>query len=267
MARYGRLALLLALVILCPSTAASSSAKESAGVPILVYHRFGSAVADSMTVKTSVFESQMEWLKAHDYTVIPLETLVDSLTGQGPVPPPRSVVITADDGHKSVYTEMLPVVQRNKIPVTLFIYPSAISNASYAMTWEQLKALEETGLFRIQSHSFWHPNFKKEKARLSPEAYRSLVESQLQKSRNSLEKRFGGRVDLLAWPFGIFDEELENEAARAGYRAAFSIERRHASRSEAVMALPRYLMVNGDGVKGFEAVVTGRWAGKGPAAY
>jgi peptidoglycan/xylan/chitin deacetylase (PgdA/CDA1 family) len=246
---------------------APSAADEGAGVPILVYHRFGAAVVDSMTITTSVFESQMEWLKAHDYKVIPLGTLIDHLTGQAPPPPPRSVVITADDGHRSVYSDMLPAVKRHRIPVTLFVYPSAISNASYAMTWEQLKELHQTGLFSIQSHSFWHPNFKKEKARLSPDAYGKLVDSQLQNSRNVLEKRFGDKVDLLAWPFGIFDEALEKDAARVGYRAAFSIERKHASRSGSVMSLPRYLVVNGDGVKGFEAIVTGRSAGQGPTTY
>ena len=267
MARSLRLAFGLTLMTLGLAIHAPSAADEGAGIPILVYHRFGSAVVDSMTIRTSVFESQMEWLKAHDYTVIPLGSLIDHLTGQGPTPPPRSVVITADDGHRSVYSDMLPVVKRYNIPVTLFIYPSAISNASYAMTWEHLKELHQTGLFSIQSHSFWHPNFKKEKARLSPDAYGKLVDSQLQKSRIVLEKRFGDRVDVLAWPFGIFDEALEKDAARVGYRAAFSIERRHASRSESPMSLPRYLMVNGDGVKGFEAIVTGRSAGKGPTTY
>ncbi len=267
MARSVRLAFGLTLIILGLAIHALSAADDGNGIPILAYHRFGPVVADSMTVKTAVFESQVEWLKTHGYTVIPLGLLVDHLTGQGPAPPPRSVVVTADDGHRSVYTEMLPVVQRHKLPVTLFIYPSAISNASYAMTWEQLKEVHQTGLFSIQSHSFWHPNFKKEKAKLSPDAYGKLVDSQLQKSRIVLEKRFNDKVDLLAWPFGIFDEALEKDAARTGYRAAFSIERRHASRSESPMSLPRYLMVNGDGVKGLEAIVTGRSAGKGPTTY
>jgi peptidoglycan/xylan/chitin deacetylase (PgdA/CDA1 family) len=172
------------------------------------------------------------------------------------------VVITADDGHKTVYTEMLPLVLRYHLPVTLFLYPSAISNASYAMTWQQLQELQQTGLFDLQSHSFWHPNFKQEKKKLSPAAYQKLVEMQLQKSKAVLEKRLGTLVDLLAWPFGIYDDFLEAEARKTGYVAAFSIDRRQASNSEKVMALPRYLMANGDGTKGFAAIITGRAAEK-----
>ena len=115
------------------------SADEQVTVPVLCYHRFGPTVADSMTMTTKVFEAQLQWLKDHQYTVIPLRTLVNYLLGQGPPPPPKSVVITADDGHKTVYTDMLPIVRKYNIPVTLFLYPSCISNASYAMTWEQLK--------------------------------------------------------------------------------------------------------------------------------
>jgi peptidoglycan/xylan/chitin deacetylase (PgdA/CDA1 family) len=258
------LAAMLVLVLGCCQAA---PADDQVSVPVLAYHRFGPTVADGMTVTTRVFEAQLQWLKDNHYTVIPLRTLINYLGDNGPPPPPKSVVITADDAHKSVYTEMLPLVRRYGIPVTLFIYPSAISNASYAMTWEQLKELQHSGQFDLQSHTFWHPNFKREKKKLAAEAYQKLVDTQLGKAKTVLEKHFGPTVDLLAWPFGIYDDYLEKEAQKAGYAAAFSIDRRHAGKSEALMALPRYLMVNGDGLKGFEAIVTGHAQEKGHKTY
>jgi peptidoglycan/xylan/chitin deacetylase (PgdA/CDA1 family) len=266
MVRIIRFSLALALFCLCACLNAAS-AEEMAGVPVLGYHRFGPTVADSMTVTTPVFESQLKWLAENQYTVIPLRTLVDFLRGQGPPPPPRSVVITVDDGHQSVYSVMLPLVRKYSIPVTLFIYPSAISNASYAMRWEQLKELKQTGFFDIQSHSYWHPNFHREKKKLPPADYQKLVETQLKKSRSVLEEKSGSKVDILAWPFGIYDEALEKDAEQAGYVAAFSIDHRHAKKSDPMMALPRYLIANGDGTKGFQAIVTGRSSGKAPAGY
>jgi peptidoglycan/xylan/chitin deacetylase (PgdA/CDA1 family) len=244
-------------------------AQEQIAVPVLCYHRFGPTVADGMTVTTPVFEAQLKWLQDNGYTVIPLRTLVNYLRGQGPPPPPKSVVITADDAHKTVYSDMLPLVKKYNIPVTLFIYPSAVSNphAPYAMTWEQLYECQKTGLFDMQSHTFWHPNFKKEKKKLKPEDYQKLVDTQLIKSKASLEKRFGNTVDVLAWPFGIYDEELEKSAAKAGYVTAFSIERRLANPSEKMMSQPRYLMVNGDGVKNFASIITGKVIEKGPKTY
>jgi hypothetical protein len=87
------------------------------------------------------------------------------------------------------------------------------------------------------------------------------------KSKASIEKRFGQPVDVLAWPFGIYDADLEKAAEKAGYVAAFSIERRLANPSERIMSQPRYLMVNGDGVNNFAAIITGRVIEKGPQTY
>ncbi|MFZ5451093.1 MAG: polysaccharide deacetylase family protein [Thermodesulfobacteriota bacterium] len=244
-------------------------AAEPVGVPVLCYHRFGPTVADGMTVKTSVFAAQLKWLKDNGYTVIPLRTLVDYLLGKGPAPPPKSVVITADDAHQTVYSDMLPLVKKYNIPVTVFCYPSCVSRVSSVkcMTWEQLQELQKTGLFEIQSHTFWHPNFKRDKKKLKPAEYQKLVDTQLRKAKIVLEKKLGAKIDLLAWPFGIYDDYLEKEAAKAGYVAAFSIDRRFANKSEKMMAQPRYLMTNGDGVKNFAAIVSGKVQEKGRKTY
>ena len=202
-----------------------------------------------MTVTTSTFESHLQYLKNHGYTVIPLRHLVDYYLGKGLSLPSRSLVITADDGHKSVYTEMFPLLKKYHIPVTLFLYPSAISNASYAMTWNQLREMKETGLFDFQSHTFWHPNFKEERKRLKPAEYEDFVEKQLRKSKERLQRELDVKVDMLAWPFGIYDEWLIRKAIGAGYVAGFTMDRRHASPSENLMALPRYLIVHKDSIR------------------
>src|SRR6185369_10686705 len=81
---------------------------QEVNVPILLYHRFGPTVADGMTIKTSVFEEHLKYLKANGYTVIPLRALVDYYLKKGPAPAPKSVVIVEDDAHKTVYSDMLP---------------------------------------------------------------------------------------------------------------------------------------------------------------
>ncbi len=213
-------------------------------VPILLYHRFGPVKADSMTVPIKIFESQIRYLKENGYTIIRLRQLLDYYLGKNQVLPPHAVAITVDDGHRSVYTDFLPIMKKYQLPATLFIYPSAISNASYAMTWDQIREMKETGLFDFQSHTFWHPNFKNEKKRLNSEEYENFVEMQLKKSKGKIEKELHVRVDLLAWPFGIYDDELIRKAGQAGYLAGLSMDRRDSSPSDPLFALPRYLMGN-----------------------
>jgi hypothetical protein len=94
-----------------PGQAAPVSAEAS----ILLYHRFGPVVHDEMTVRTDTFGGQLEYLKQHGYQIVPLRTVVSHLLGKGPAPLARSVVITVDDGHASVFTEMLPIVREYRV--------------------------------------------------------------------------------------------------------------------------------------------------------
>lgn len=239
--------LLLAALFLLPLIPHTAHAQVE--VPILLYHRFGPTVADSMTITDSNFEDHLRYLKDNGYKVIPLRQLVEYVRGKGPEPAPKSVVIVVDDGHKSVYSDMLPLVKKYNIPVTLFIYPSAISNAKYAMTWDQLRSLQSTGLFEVDSHTYYHPNFRQEKKKLSPAAYKKLVDYQLKRSKEKLEKQMGRPVEYLAWPFGIIDDELFEEARKAGYVATFSIVARKAKKGDDPMRLPRFLLSNGSAAK------------------
>jgi peptidoglycan/xylan/chitin deacetylase (PgdA/CDA1 family) len=230
---------------------------QTVRVPILLYHRFGPVASDSMTVRTSTFEAHLKHLTSNGYKVIPLRELVDYYLGTKPPPQRHSVAIAVDDGHKSVYTDMYPLVKKYRTPATLFIYPSAISNASYAMTWGQLRETKETGLFDFQCHTYWHPNFKIEKRRLKPAEYENFVEMQLKKSREKLEKELDVTVNMLAWPFGIYDDDLIQRAAKMGYVATFTMERHPASHLDNVMALPRYLMTDGERSGTFATILAG----------
>lgn len=250
------LTVLLALLAAGPAASQGAEARDG-GIPILLYHRFGPTVPDAMTVRTSVFEEQMAWLGDHGYRVLPLRAIVDDLTRSGTPTPRHAVAIVIDDGHRSVYEVLWPIIRRDRIPVTLFLYPSAISNAAYALTWEQVAEMEESGLVDIQSHTFWHPNFNHERERLTPGAYHAFVMAQLAKSREILHRRTGSDIDMLAWPFGIHDPTLEEMAREAGYRAAFTLDRRPVGREPDLMALPRYLMTDADRGPRFEAIIEG----------
>jgi peptidoglycan/xylan/chitin deacetylase (PgdA/CDA1 family) len=251
---YCIVALVFLFILPCPAVA---TVAPDVSVPILLYHRFGPTVADSMTVSTPVFESHMKYLHDNGYKVIPLRQLVLWYQGKRAAPAPKSVVIVEDDAHKTVYSDMLPIIRKYRYPVTIFVYPSSISNAKYAMTWDQLRELKKSGLFDIQSHTYWHPNFKREKRKLAPAAYDKLVMEQLLKSRKKLEQEVGGPVDMLAWPFGIYDSHLLKKACEAGFISTFSIERRHATAQEKLQILPRYLLVNADKGKAFTQMMQG----------
>jgi peptidoglycan/xylan/chitin deacetylase (PgdA/CDA1 family) len=199
-----------------------------------------------MTVTPAHFKEQLDFPSKNGYTVIPLAAFVAWRLGKGPAPAAHSVVLTFDDGNLSFYQEARPILEKQRLPVTLFIYPSCISNASWAMTWNQLAELAEQPWVSIESHTYWHPNFKQDAKKRSAADYNAFVDMQLRKSKAKLEERFKRPIDLLAWPFGIYDAALLTRARAAGYEAAFSIDGRAASGSDNMMALPRCLVMDED---------------------
>lgn len=235
----------------------TSFADNTINIPILCYHNFNPTIPGSMNLTPQRLEEQLKWLKNNGFTVIPLKEAVAYLQGTIASVPPKAVVITDDDGWQSVYTYMFPLVRKYNIPVTLFIYPQTISQGKHAMTWDELNELQRTGLFDIQGHTYSHPNFKQEKKRLSPSAYEKFVEVELVNSKKILEDKLNKKITLLAWPFGIYDSYLEQAAAKAGYAMAFSIDARTANKNYKPMAQPRFLIVAGQSMKTFIAIVNG----------
>lgn len=92
---------------------------------------------------------------------------------------------------------------------------------------------------------------------MKPQEFEKSVVTQLNKSRAKIEKELGGKVDMLAWPFGIFDDYLLKKAAEAGYVATFTIVAHHAGSADSVNSLPRYLLINSDQGKAFAQIVAG----------
>ena len=225
-----------------PGSVAASGIRGK--VPILVFHRFAAAAVDSMTVRVARFQAQLKVLENMGCNVIPLSDWVAWRRGERDSLPPRAVVLTADDGHRSQFEVMAPLLRTRGWPVTLFVYPSAISNASYAMTWPQLRELLAEPGFAVQSHTYWHPNLVKERDRMSPDAFRRFAADQLQRSRDTLQQHLSRSVTLLAWPFGLGDEGLWGQAADCGYQAAFCLGNRSASRRDPLFAVPRHLVVD-----------------------
>jgi peptidoglycan/xylan/chitin deacetylase (PgdA/CDA1 family) len=212
-------------------------------VPVLAYHRFAASVVDSMTVRESTFSGHLRVLKELGCTAVSLNEVV-AWRAKGTPVPARSVALTADDAHRSQAEVMDPMLKATGWPMTLFVYPSAVSNADYAMTWAQLAELQASGRYTVESHTYWHPHLLRERRARAPADFERFATHQLVASRDRLRDRLGARATLLAWPFGMTDGGLMAMAAQLGYEASFALGHRPVSRHDELQALPRYLMTD-----------------------
>jgi peptidoglycan/xylan/chitin deacetylase (PgdA/CDA1 family) len=221
------------------------------GIAVLVYHRFDAEQTGPTTILTRNLIEQLDWLKANGYQIVPLqEVVVMSIEKRAPGAS-RKAAITVDDGSRSVYTVLFPIIRSRHLPVTLFVYPSIIARTSYGLTWEQLREMQASGLVRVESHTLWHPNFREERKHLDTQAYHALIHRQLSQSRSILERHLSTSIRLLAWPYGIYDKDLEDAAREEGYEAAFAYDGKIATPSESSFAIHRIPVLDFPGLAGF----------------
>ena len=85
---------------------------------VLMYHRF-SRGEHGPGLPARIFREQLEYLAAH-YRIVPLSFLAAVLNAGRPVPP-RTAVITIDDGYRDAFTVAFPLLRAHEMPATLFL--------------------------------------------------------------------------------------------------------------------------------------------------
>ena len=238
--------LLAVLLLLIGAPAAAQS------VSVLTYHRFSpDRSSGATTVSTPVFAAQIERIATLGIAVVPLRAVFD-----GRALPGRAVAITADDGHRSVYTEMYPILKARRLPFTLFINPPGIGGGSY-LRWAELAEMTASGLADIEAHTMSHPDFRATRGRLGADAFAAFVQRELEEPRRVLGARLGVSADILAWPYGNSDAGLVAAAEAAGYAAAFALGGEAARPGAPRFAIPRYQVYEGDLGARLDAVLGG----------
>ena len=160
-----------------------------------------------MDISPARFARQLSWLSRWR-RVVPLTATLSSRSRR------RDLAITFDDGFRDNLTVALPLLEKFGVPMTLFVAAGFIDQEEY-LSEEELREISQHPLITIGSHGFWHRHFN----RLTPDDARfELIES-----KGVLEAVIGKKVELMAWPFGECNQELERLCAECGYQAAWSV--------------------------------------------
>ena len=213
-----------------------SAAKGSA--TILIYHRFNEDRYPSTNVSVAQFREQLTYLKANDYQVLPLAVLFQFLAEKRPLPD-KAVVITIDDGYKSVYQHAWPLLKSFGYPFTIFVYVQATDHRHWDyMTWEQVRELQAAGV-DFQSHGYGHHRFGSKPPEMKEEEYRQWIETDFAKSATIMEHELGVRPRFLAVPYGEYNRTVIEAAKAVGFDAVFSQDPGSISSQSNIYSLPR----------------------------
>ena len=76
--------------------------------------------ADRYAISTSNFVAQIDWLIASGYRPVSLDEVMRASRGQQPLPK-KAVLLTFDDGLRSVYTRAFPVLRAYRVPAVVAV--------------------------------------------------------------------------------------------------------------------------------------------------
>jgi len=136
---------------------------------VLMYHKVNDVDGNTVTVPPSAFDEQMAQLAELDYTVVSLDNVIAHYLDHEPLPP-RSVLITFDDGYLDNLENAAPILRRHGFPAVLFApigylgakrplphdeHLATRGIVNRTLDWSELAELERAGI-RVESHGIGH---------------------------------------------------------------------------------------------------------------
>jgi len=194
---------------------------KSMHVPILIYHSVHPHLPNEVPlvryydVDPASFEKQLKYLKDNNYVVIGLSYLAEALE-QNIMLPPKSVIINFDDGWRNQYKYAFPLLKKYGYTATFFL-PSDMINHGYFMTWDQVREMNGAGM-EIGGHTRTHPY-------LPNVNNQADLENEIIGGKSAIETQIGHTIDVFAYPFGHYNDNIISVVKKAGFIAARSTYR------------------------------------------
>jgi len=204
-------------------------------VAILTYHSLDDS-GSVLSVAPRMFAAQMQSLAQAGLRVAALDE-VPGLLQRGE----SAVVLTFDDGFRSVREHAAPVLARFGFPATVFLVaahcgrdngwstqPAAVARRPL-LDWDEIKTLRAAGL-RFGAHSRSHP--------VLTELSLPAAESEMLDSKGIIETALGEPVDSFAYPYGACNGPIRALVQRH-FRLACGVRLGYAERRSDLMELER----------------------------
>ncbi len=211
---------------------------------VFIYHRFGEDRYPSTSVRLEQFEEHLDYLEDHDYTVWPVERVIQELRSGGQIPE-RTVSITVDDAYASVYDEAYPRLKERGWPLTVFVATEPVDSGRGAyMSWQQMREMQASGLVSFSNHSRSHDHLARRDAEAeTPASWAQRVIEDIDQAQQRLQDELGEGVNtdpkLFAYPYGEYSASLAEILTEKGY-IAFGQHSGALGPTSDIRSLPRF---------------------------
>lgn len=248
---------------------------------VLCYHDVAPALApvanDRYAVSRDNLARHFAWLRDNGYRVVSVDDVMAAREGRRPLPD-KAVLLSFDDGERSLYTEVYPLLRLFNYPALaalvtswMEVPPGAIVEygdetrpRDRFISWSEAREMQESGLveFASQTHDLHYA------APASPQgaelpvaanrlwsadagyealtAYYQRVGADFAISRDILARRLGRAPRVLVWPYGAHSHVGWQAALRAGFRLSLTLDDTRAASADATHIGRVIVMDNAD---------------------
>ncbi|MGE8678799.1 MAG: poly-beta-1,6-N-acetyl-D-glucosamine N-deacetylase PgaB [Achromobacter marplatensis] len=241
-----------------------------------------------LSVRTDRLVDQLAWLRANGYQAVSVDQILAARQGGQPLPE-RAVLLSFDDGYRSFYTRVLPILKAYGwpallAPVGVWMDTPADKPVDFGgspeardrfLTWDQIREISRSGLVEIAAHT----NASHYGALANPqgntEPAAAIRAYNAQTRQYETEAQFNARMgrDVAAitekirrvtghaprvwvWPYGAEGGSTLRIAGEHGYQLALTLED-GAGRLGRLMSTPRLLLSSDPALKPFANSVVG----------
>lgn len=227
------------------------------------------------TVSPQNFTQQIQWLIKDGYHFVNVDDIIN-YRKNGKHLPNNAVLITFDDGYKSVYENAYPILKKYHIPFVIALVGSwlqAEDQVNFAgnmisrdkfMSQKEIKEMLSSGLAEVASHSYnshfgiagnpqgnleaalttraWFADKQtyEDEASYRQRVYLDLLEN------NTLLKAYTGRTPrVMVWPYGHYNTETRKIAERLGMPVGITLDDGSNTSKTPLWSLKR-ILVEGD---------------------
>ncbi len=249
--------LLMPGLLLLPGTASWAAPGD---FEVLCYHEvrddvFGDLDRDPYAVATDHLVQHFNWLRDHGYHPVSIDDLLAAREGRRPLPE-KAVLLSFDDGYRSFYTRIFPLLRLYGYPAVMALvtswleappgsmvrYGNELKRREEFLDWEQIREMQASGLveFASHSHDLHHGEQGNPQGNTMPAAvvrryipgrgyeseaaYRERVRGDLARSMEIIGRRTGHRPRVMVWPYGAHTLETVEWAAGLGMPITLTLE-------------------------------------------
>jgi biofilm PGA synthesis lipoprotein PgaB len=247
----------LLLVGISSPFARGQSESEPFPLLVLAYHEIApptEALARDHAVTPTMFVRHIDWLRNTGFTFVSVEEVIAAREGRGRLPA-RAVLLTFDDGYVSFYQHAWPMLKMLRIPAVVSVVTSwhegagpinfdgrPVSRERF-MSWRQLREIQDSGLVELASHThdlhhgipgnpqgslraaattrLFDPATRRYEAEPT---YSARIGADLRQSMRLLRRRTGRAPRVWTWPYGRYNETMQQQAVALGMRLGLTLE-------------------------------------------